>query len=409
MSEPKVNRDTAGVLLEWGEEKLTINVARIRSNRDGKISGEITIKTTNEDFKPVLHWSQFNFVSPSERVKLENQLKKKYEEWDWEEIIPQLCYRTIQLLRESETVKRITTEGEIEPLRYFLEPLILLGETNVLFGHGKTGKSYLSMAIYLSGLFPDASAWQNLGLITNGEMMEGLLCDWERGEGVAKRRLQLLEKGLGLPPLFLNYRRCSQTFADDIENIAEAVDKCKAKLIIVDSLAGACGGDLNASEPATRFYNALRSLGDVTSIILAHTQKGNGNEKTIYGSGIFSHRASCVWHIEGHQDEGDNTLDVVLTNQDSNLTGRLEPLSYRFIFGEDKTELKRTELDEAFSHKLSLPKQILGLLKDGKMQPKDIAEALGKSGGDVRKELQRLKNKGLIEKLGEDYGLPYKP
>lgn len=408
MSAPEVHKNKDHTLLNWKQEQLRIIVRRLRTHKDGRIMGEITITSDAPDFdnNHHLHWSEFNFSSITMRRDLARYLEEQYKDFRWKPILEQLCMEITHLARRGEEVKRISTAGDILPIEYLIDPIIPLRQPTVIFGDGGVGKSTLSLVLYITALLP----WTDnpLGLITRDEAStQGLILDWEADENTVKRQLQCLERGLGLTALGVNYLPCSYAFADDLERIQKAISQVGTEFIIIDSLAAAVGGDLNASEPATRFYNALRGLG-VTSLIIAHNPKGDG-KKSIYGSGIFEHRARSVWECKGSQRPGENELYVKLVHRKTNISGLHKELGFKFIFGDDSIEVERQDTKDIAELRGNIKAQtrILGYLKEGPATAKDISNMLVDiNPAYTRTALSRMRDKDLVVKHeGNKWGL----
>jgi len=405
LKEPTVTRIFGGYRFYWQDIKLQVCVSRIREPRDGTVKGEILIESLAEGNCRHIHQSQYNFISPDTRDKLAQILQRRYHlnEDLWAEILEQLSNLLLLKHRQGEPVSHITTEDVILEPEYLVYPILLLQQPTVIFGDGGVGKSYFSLYLAVCALLP----WHDnpLGLKVRQNPSKVLFLDWEADDNTVRWRLHCLKTGLGLPYLVFDYLRCSQAFADDIEHIQDKLNNTGAEFIIIDSIAGACGGDLTASEPATRFYNALRSL-NVTSLIIAHNPKGDG-KKTIYGSAIFEHRARSVWECKALHEPGDDELLVGLYHRKANNSRLNKPLGFKISFNDKATVVTKYSVEAVpgFEKSLSLTDRILRLLKEGAMGKEEIAAEIGGNSKSVGVTLSNMKSNGLIVPDGGKYRL----
>jgi len=409
VEKPTIQKLKNGYRFCWHEYKIQICVSRIRESKDGSVKGEIIIESYKQDDRHHIHQTQYNFLSSNARKQLAETLKVRHSlaSGEWFEILEQLSSNFLEIHRKGEPVAHISTTDEIKPPEYLINPILPLNQPTVIFGDGGVGKSYLALVISVCALLP----WRenNLGLGVPERSVKGLYLDWEADRDVLAWRLKCLEKGLQLPYLGLDYLRCSSVFADDIEHIQDKLDETGAEFIVIDSLAGACGGDLSASEPATRFCNALRTL-NVTSLIVAHNSKGEG-KKTIYGSAIFEHRARSVWECKAVRESSEGELAIGLFHRKANNSKLHKPMGFKIVFDGDSTAIQRHPMDDSsrFDDSPTIADRIQELLKCGSMSAKEIIDKLGEKDTVVRSTLSQMKGKGLVTKDGDKYGLSDRP
>ena len=406
MSKPRVESGTGLYRLYWDEYQLVITASRVREHRDGRTIGEILIESSAPGVPRHIHQAQLNMVSTASRKTLENSLKTRYSEVNWSAVLEALCFYVLQAVRQGEPVEELNTLGSVEPPRFLLYPLLAEGLPTILFGEGGTGKSLMGQIIAQAVQLP----WQdnNLGLRTLAEPTTTLYLDWETDRREITWRLKCLENGTGLLALDQHYRRCALPLADDIENVQEMILEHQIGCLIIDSAAAACGGDINNVEPVSRFFGALRQL-KITSLIIAHTAK-NGDDKgrTPFGSVFFRNYARSIWEIRKRQEEGEDTVEIGLYHTKVN-SGKLQrPLGFRLTFGEETIRIARTDLAKVpgLSERLSGGVRIKALLgSNGKMTNKAIEEELDLEPAAVRQALKRLRDNGVVERFGDEWGL----
>ena len=396
---PEVMEILGGYLFTWPE--TTISVTRLREHRDGRTTGEVLVRGTGLG-TPHLHQAQLNLSASRSRAEIAKLLGVKLKA-PWDAMLEYLCAETLARTRTGEPLVILTTADEIEKPRYLLYPLLAEGQPTVFFGQPGAGKSSMALACALLILL----RWQDnpLGLAPREEPTEVLYLDWETTRGEIGWRLQCLQRGFALPYLEMPYRRCALALADDLPAVRQAVADSQAKLVIIDSLGAACGGDLMAAEPALRFFTALRQL-NTTSLILAHTSKEDIKQKSIYGTIFFQVYARSIWELRGDQDE--DNLAIALLHRKSNASRLFPPLGFKATFGDGTISLNRAPVEDVPEAQAGLPLRlkIKALLAHGKLPAKTIAEELGESTRKIMVTLSRLKKQGVVIKIDHEWGLP---
>ena len=414
MRNPVVHKDIGHILVFWEDEQVRITTRRIRTHHsDGRVTGELLVETNAEGYANYpdwthLHQAQFNFVSSTTRERLEKYLSGKFNEFSWYLILEQLCMIVLRWVREGESVVEIDTSQEIAPPKYLLYPLLPLNQPTIVFGDSGVGKSELALIIATCIRLPYTD--NTLGLEIGEESGEVLYLDYETDDSDIGWRLKCLQRGFELPDFSIRYRYCALPVADDVERIQQIISEVKAKLIIVDSLGMACGGDLNAADVALRFFNAIRSL-KTTTLIVAHTSKDpNMKAKTIFGSAFFKAAARSVWECRNAQETGEDEINVALFHRKANISRLHPPMGFKFLFSEDKTRCKRQDVKgmPEFRDSLSASVQIREVLKGGAMTTEGITEETGLEKDTIRRTLNRMKDRGQVIKVGaHQWGLPY--
>lgn len=408
MSQPKIINTLTGYQFDWLIEQVQINVSRIHQTR-ASTAGEILIKTSAPGIEyPHLKQISFSFTSNEARRMLARELTERLAV-DWTAILEQLCVYVLRAVRQGEPVMELgTSKFELHPPEYYLHPLIIKNYPTIIFGEPGAAKSTFALfcALAMTLPFPE----NELGLIMPSEPKTILYLDWETDSETIDWQFRGLQRGLDVTDAVrLCYRRCWQPLAHDVEQIKQAIDDYKADITIIDSLGYAAGGDINSPESPLTFWSGWRQL-KTTSLILAHTSKNQEGKKSIFGSMFFNAGARNVWEIRKAEESDDNVIHIGLFHTKPPPFSKLhQPLGFQFEFDEEdnRTVVSRHNPEdvEDFVKRMSKSSQIYSLIKSGKMTPADIAEKLGFSANTVRSALLRLKNKNLIVKLGEEYGL----
>jgi hypothetical protein len=409
MSLPEIKEIAGGYLFVWNStENVQIKVTRIRGSNDD-VKAYLEVSTTAPGYQPHLTHGNFNFNAIKTRREWAKYLTEQYD-IDWEAIFEQLTVYTIERVRRGEPVQEILASDEkIEAPRYILEPFLIENYPNVFFGDPSSFKS--SMAIIIMGcvILP----WQDnpLRLKVPDRPIRTLLLDWETDLATIKYQVACFQRGMGLPPIPINYRRCSTPLINDLEQIQNAIVDTKSELLVIDSLGLACGGELNEAGPAIQFFTGLRQL-KITSLLLAHNAKNReSNHKSIYGSVYFEAQSRSIWQLTKKQEKGSNELDLCLKNTKSPpFRKSYADLGYHISFGEDAMTVKTCDPKSVseFLETMGTQTRIIELLKDGPLKPTDIATQLELTENNVRVVLSNLKKSNEVIKINDGYGLAYK-
>lgn len=399
--EPEAVRIATGYLFTWPDLGIRVEVERLREDSHRVVSGEISLNYKNE----LLEQTRLNLLSSNARNSLAKSLAERVNSQDWHSIVKSSCLLSLEKYRLGEPIEEVwpTEKGSLAP-EYLLEPLLYLNHPAVIFGDYGSGKSIFALAVaYLAQLpFKD----NGLGFITREESTPALYLDYEDDLSNFKRRWSALEQGFkqGAHPII--YRRMASPLADDVERIGALIAEKGIKLLVIDSLGPAAGGNLSEPQPAILYHGALRQLG-ITSLSLAHNAKDPlTKRRSIFGSVFFTNLARIVWECRSEQEAGEDEIIISLKNVKANLSKLHLPLGFKFSFRDQAIELETADLKHTgLSGELPLSMQIKNLLAGGSMTLKDIAETLEHREPSIRTVLNRLKKKQVLVKVGEEWGL----
>lgn len=405
MSRPATRTIPGGYQFSWEEACITTDVLHIHQHRDGRVTAELIFRTTLPGVPPHLHQTQLNLLASRSKSALAKDMHEKCPA-DWDTIIEQLCVLTIQSLRDGEPATIIRSSEQNIPQHYLIDPIVPQGMVTTIFGEPGSTKSYLALVLGIIAMLP----WDDnpLALGVQDKTCSILYLDWETDEHELRKRLKCIQQGMELPEIELYYRRCALPLVDDITKIQQLVYEGGVKFVIVDSLGGACGGDLNEAGPVLAFFRALRSL-DVSSLLVGHTSKGDMKSKSIYGSVFFTAYSRQIWECRKIQEPEEVSIETGLFHRKSNTSRLHKPIGVKWVFEDNRTSLERCSAKDISSlvGELSLREQIQDVLKSGPMSVTELCEELGEKQDVVRMTLNR--NKSLFAKdSGKQWGLIYK-
>lgn len=395
-SRPTITGGSGFYRLEWEEEGVTITASRIREKPDGTLTAEIEVTSRKTPY-PHLRLTRLNLLSARSRKALAQDLEE-IQPIAWDALLEQLAVHVVKREREGEPWHRISSEGEIAPIRWLVRPLLVEQAPTVIVGPGGSGKSYA--VLFVATLVATGRRHPGIQLEPQAQAPV-LVLDWEADKQELERRLRRLTLGMGLEePVEIVYRRCALPLADDLEAILTAVTEFQPGLLVIDSMGPAVGGDLLSASDSTSFFAALRRLG-MASLIVAHSPKsGNG----IYGTTFHRNLARSVWEAHAYAVPGENSVAIGLFNTKSNMTGLQRPIGLEFQFDGDDGPVRVlprevTDIPEV-GDKAPTRDRILALLpRTGPLSITDIAKHLGISYDTVKKTLYRLEERKRVVRL----------
>lgn len=409
IGKPIISDNASGFSFLWPDYGITINVNRIQVHKsDGRVSGEILVQADNgEGLATIYPPTSYNFSADRTRKELANSLLRKNSKIPWRDMVDQLCYGVQERVRKGEPVVELSTAGKVAPPEYLLYPLIVRNYPNVIFGDPSAAKSTIAVICSQVILLP----WKDnpMGLVAPNRSIKLLYLDWETDAATVQWQTILLQRGLyDMPEMFLPYRRCSAPLTRDIDQIKLHIADTKAELIIIDSLGLATGGELNETQPALNFFEALRSL-NVTSLLLAHNAKDRDTKtRSIYGNQFFTAQARNIWEVRKEQEPGSSEMDIALFHRKPPpFSGLHSPLGFKLQFDESSMTIQPSDprtIGE-FLHQMGLKAQILEALKTNSMSTNELAESLERPANQIKARCNELRKQNKLTKIGEQWGL----
>lgn len=283
--------------------------------------------------------------------------------------------------------------------KWLLDPYILEGSPNILFGKGGGGKTFLALRIMLSLV----TGLPILG-ITPSRTVKCLFLDYEDIAENGMDRIYKLCGGMFKPELDSIYGKIRYFKANGvplhelIPTLKEEIAKHGIEFILVDSAALACGGEPEKAESAIRFFNALSKL-NITSLVIAHETKAETHEY-VFGSVFFHNSARNIWNTQAEHDEDDpRIIQMGLFHRKCNHGSLKAPRAVKIFHGEGFVDVSLGDI-AAFDKELSVPQRIIRLLRDGGQPTHEINERLGGDKNTIKVTLQRLKKKEKIMENG---------
>ncbi|MCA9469852.1 MAG: AAA family ATPase [Nitrospira sp.] len=395
MNVPAIKRLNQGVLFIWEDPPIHIRLDRF-IEKSGTIHAEMTVSRVEGEGKLFrLIQAQVDLLSLRVRRESADFLKKIAPTISWWHIIEQVFVHGVDEYRLGEPALPLSDEVAIQELTYRLDPLIPESEGTVLYADGGSGKTYV-------GLFCALLVQQGQSLLgLTGTKGNVLYLDYEANYSVMAYRAKKLR--LGHPCLKVavpHYRRCIRPLHEDLPALERIVTEQEIQFLVVDSLALACGKELERPEAPIQLFAALRTL-KVTSLLITHTPK-NTEDKKAFGSVYFSNLARSVWEVRKVQEAGESTLKIGLYHRKANYGPLHKPQGFCITFGE-AIEVSTYDLSEEPDLAKGLPLRIRieQVMKSGPRTAKMLAEELDVPVTQIRPRLTEGKEQWIIP-VGKD-------
>ncbi len=398
-SDPQVSESIGRLTYLWKDFEVKIVADRLTDAG----TSELWFYHSNGTGDSLLHIAKANLLSSATMSGLSKRMAQHSEDVPWTPVLTCITSKSMEYVRRGEPGLVLEpTDGEAVHPGYFIEPVIMKGVPNIIYGDKGVNKTTTALAML--GLIAVGVDDYDCGLISTQEANVAML-DWESNESLTKYTLARLIKGETIPWYSLPYLRCKQSLADDVDRIANFLHDNKAQVILIDSLGQAAGSDKFDSSgkgAALKFFEALRQF-NVTSIILAQNSKGEDTgKKTIFGSTYFTYYARNIFELRGKRDEIDeNEMHIALFHQESNYSKKYQPIGFNLSYTDSTIKIISEPVSlSSFLERASQTKTLLEFLKDGAKSVKAISSELAISDRQTRTILSRTKKRGLTTDLG---------
>lgn len=401
---PIMHREGSTYIVEWVEGRVKAVCRNVREHSDA-LTSEVTWYASDGERWNTLFRSMFNMQAPQTRNTLSKILSERARfAFNWSAAIDQLAILVPDAWRAGEPFLLLAeVETETTP-RFLIDRILPENDVVVLYGNGEAGKSLVSMGMALAV----ATGQDFAGRYKVSNPGPVLYLDWETHKDDQARRFRRMAKDLVPPPGFdtipLHYRRMTGGLADQIEILAEFVDKHGIRFVVGDSLGFAVGEEPNEAGGAIRVMDAARSL-QTSFLFTAHITKqetkqgGRGKSASIFGSKFFELSARATWEVRGGQNELDDTKNILLFNRKANNVKRQEPLGLRVDFepGYGAIRISDVNIADNPTGPASIGHRMTKILATrGAMTIAALAEATGATEDSVRRTLQRMADRGDV-------------
>ena len=384
---------------------VTFEVERLDIGKE--IHGFVKVTCAVPTYPAVLHQGRFNFTSTSTRSSLTKYLDGRMPHNEWGNAVEEVVGYVLDHIREGSPVVKITNVAPREMARFRIDPLVVEGFPNIIFGPGGSGKSLIG-ALCAVGV-------QGSLKLCDIPFFGGnvLVCDWELDDVTYREVAEKLCRGFNIDLPDFDYRRCMAPLAEEASSIGRHIAREKIDFVVIDSLGYAIGGDKTSQELTMRMFAAIRQWGGVTSLCIDHVTNDEANGNRPYGSVYTVNSARSLWRVRASQEEGSNELEIGLFQTKANF-GKQPPVGFRVRFEGDATFIESKDVREMPTEVKGEPSASLKiktcLLEAREALVRDeIASRTGVPKEQVQARLGEMLRRGDVVKIEPTRGTTYVP
>lgn len=352
-------------------------------------------------FRDVLAIGDINLSAPRSRQQHAKYLAERSQTGDaidWTGLMEELAQRVLVAEREGDPPVELRDQQMPASESHFSilgSPLLLRNHPTCLFGDGGHGKSLIALWL--------------LGELQRQHAVNVMLCDWELDLDEHRKRM----RGLwGEDEPRIKYMRCSRPLVREADRIRRWIAEHQIGYVLFDSVSYACVGPAESHEAAAGYFQALRSLGQVGSLHIAHRNRSEQGHKKIFGSVFWTNSMRSVWNVA--KAEGiTGSLTVALHQRKANLSRLNGSIGLELAFS-DGISVRRVEVAEVdeLAAGLGVRERIIHALRQGFTSREELEEKLPDILPDtLRPTLSRMRRDGKILEFpapggGKNYALP---
>ncbi len=359
--------------IEDGVVKFSFQDIEQSTNKEMEVL--LTVQTLVPGSHPRPFTMRVNLYSSSGMEGLARMLGKSFgKDLKWDMMLNTAQGAVTEYLSSRDlSIDLSTIADEAYPMLF--DPFLVKDGANLIFGDGGTGKTMFCLRMALSL----ATGKELLGYVPN-EAVGTLFVDYEDCEQTASYRLSKIcaDPALGLNPkqakTFIRYLNPQGA---PLHTIVPALKKIIQEhhigLILVDSVASACGAEPEKAEAASRYYNALKSL-NISSLSIAHVVKTESKEQAkAFGSVFWHNLARNTWNISTDDENKEGISRILgLYHRKFNNGPKSRPIGMKITYGDRDIRFEESE-------------------NEVKNKPKEkIVQTLRRYGPMTRKELQTV-------------------
>lgn len=380
------------------EQGIKVRVSHIARTR-AYTMGNLLVEADRTDFSGRLYYGAFRLNDDRDKQNTINRCAERsfgagVNRDTMEYIIENVCFEVDNHAKGGKQEVLLLTKDYDSVDDYLLYPLVLAGnQPTMVYANGG------SLKTYLAGMVGFRVAERGTPVI---------ILDWETAEEEWGKRMQRIYNGFGgnkeHAPII--YREMSGRLGDDAERIHELIGKYDAGFIIVDSVFGAVGGDLNDAGPAMAMFDALRQFG-VPSLLIHHTNKTGEH----YGNVYYHNYVRLQWDASAERKTDPSQYTLTLTAKKANNGPLLRPMSFDVAFNiedprrytkGDSITFKRQESPQPGSKaftSMSPQERIKSLLSHGSLEWEELATQVGGDPSIITNAAQALVDAKQITRL----------
>ena len=388
LTAPTVERHGDEFTIRWAEHSVDLVFTGIRESSGG-LHAELSIQRDGEE----VHWSRLGLASSRSRDGIVKLLERSPAAFNgapvpWMTMVDRAARVVADAVRRGEPARPLRPRP-ITGRRFLVDPLLPLAQPTILYADGGSGKSTLALLVAVA-----VATGAKVPGLDVAQPCSVMFADYESSEPVVAEVVCLLERGLGVScGDRLLYRRMFRPLMIEAPALRVEIARSGVGLFILDSTGPAAHDDPAGAGAALATMTSLRSLGEVTTLALAHVSAAGADQRVArpYGSVYYSNEARMTWELRRAEEEPDD-LVVALFNQKMNAGRKHPPLAFRFTFTPDTIRVSTSPLADSpdLMNRTTVRQRLRTMLATGALTAEELAEATGEGEATIRKTLARM-------------------
>lgn len=364
------------------------NIRRMKENSDFEVRADLKFISFRPTSRGHLRRGRVILTSTDNRHKMSKALAYRDNEVEWDAVMEILSEVVLEDYRTGAPVETLTGEVDIEAQKkWLIDPILEQGSLTIMYAPGSSGKSWIAQ--YLTVLV-------DAGRSTNEYQVEPaivLYLDWETTKQELDSRVTMIRRGLNLSGKSnIKYRTMYAGVVSDLERIQEIIIEERISLVVIDSVASACGGEAENAKVVLDTFNGLRSL-NVSVLAIDHTNK----ENQLFGSVYKFNEARNVFELVKNQESDEQKIVIGLFHRKTNNGPLIRDRGTEVSFTKDQAIFSEVNIrDTSLEEHQGVRERIKNMLRSGPATPLDISIALGKGEGSIRTVLSNGVRDGIF-------------
>ncbi|MGE0359679.1 MAG: hypothetical protein AB7H93_16500 [Vicinamibacterales bacterium] len=197
----------------------------------------------------------------------------------------------------------------------------------------------------------------------------------------------------GTSPGTVVYLACSRPLLYDLDRVTEMVRTHRLGYVLFDSVGFLAHDRPESPEAALGYFRAVRSLGPIGSLHIAHRAKAEDGDQRPFGSAFWFNSTRALWFAKRAESvSGASATEVGFYVRKFNVGPWPAAHALRFTFGDDRTDVEKVEpaAVESLATGLHVKDRVKALLRSGPRDLDAIAAALpDKDAATVERTIRR--------------------
>jgi len=404
LSTPSLTLSGTTYQLIWAEG-VRVELQRLYEHRDRHIEAVVTVPDTAEVGGPHLLGPIRTHITKTWR-SLIIELEAISSRDDWRQRLTQVSALVCEAYYAGTPAIALDDAEPPEPSREVISRILWAGTPCIIYGAGGIGKSLVGLNLIQAM----HSGFAVAGLETVAQNC--LWLDWETTRSLAYWRNAEILRGRGIESgrwpdperpdsprgRMVFYREMVGSLSDNVETLADEVERLHIGTILVDSAIPACGGEAEATKPTQDFFTALRAIKprdrDLSALIIAHVTKESSSSRynaTPFGSTVWKDRARDTFELKASQRRNARYTDFALHHRKSNMGPLRDPLGLRLTWAEGCT-IEALDIRENAELVAGLPvaeRAHIQIAESGPLTTEELAELFDSPKATVASALSR--------------------